>query len=298
MAAMQAPSGDRQTLPPEERPLVTTWRRFRKNRGVIPSLVLLTVLSLSALLAPVLAPHDPIKPNLAGGVLQPPSVVHWFGTDELGRDVFSRLLYGSQISLSVGLISVGIALGLGITLGLLAGYFRGKVDAVIMRVMDAFLAFPSLVLALAITAVLGASLGNAMIAIGLVAMPTYARLVRGQVMAVSSREFVEAAHALGARDKRIMLIHILPNIMAPIIVQSTLNVATAILSEAGLSFLGLGVQPPTPSWGSMIAQGRSYLEIAPWMIFVPGTAIFLVVLAFNFLGDGLRDALDPRMKNR
>jgi ABC-type dipeptide/oligopeptide/nickel transport system permease subunit len=296
MATATAPSAE-VTLPAQSH-ASGVWRRFRKTRGVIPSLLVLVFFVLCAVFAPLVAPHDPVKPNLAGGVLLGPSGAHWLGTDDLGRDVLSRLIYGTRVSLSVGLISVGIALGAGVLLGLAAGYFKGKTDMLIMRVMDALLAFPSLILALAITSFLGAGLGNAMIAIGLVAMPNYARLVRGQVIATSGREFVEAAHALGARDWRIIYRHILPNIMAPIIVQSTLNVATAILSEAGLSFLGLGVQPPTPSWGSMVAQGRGYLETAPWMIFAPGTAILLVVLALNFLGDGLRDALDPRMKNQ
>lgn len=285
-------------LTEEQSGLKIFWRRLRRGRGAVLSLVVILCFVLAAILAPVLTSHDPIKPNLLGGILQPPSMTNPLGTDDLGRDTLARLLYGARVSLSVGVIAVGIALTLGVSLGLVAGYFRGRAESLIMRLMDTILAFPSLVLALAITAVLGANLTNAMIAIGLVSVPQFARLVRAQVLSVSNQEFVEASRSLGARDFRIISRHVLPNILAPVIVQSSLTVAAAILAEAGLSFLGLGVQPPTPSWGSMVSQGRAYLEMAPWMIFAPGGAIFMVVLAFNFLGDGVRDALDPRMKGR
>jgi peptide/nickel transport system permease protein len=245
-------------------------------------------------LAPFISPYDPNRQRLLEA-LQAPSAEHLLGTDENGRDVLSRILYGTRISLAAGIFSVSIALILGITTGLLSGYFGGKVDNIIMRFMDALLAFPTLVLALAITAALGPGLRNAMIAIGIVGTPIFARLTRGQVLSVREREFVEAARTLGAGHLRIMLTHILPNVMAPLIVQMSLSVAVAILAEATLSFLGLGVQPPEPSWGSMVSRGKDYLDLAPWLAFAPGGAIFLAVMGFNFVGDAVRDALDPRL---
>ncbi|HSC71300.1 MAG TPA: nickel transporter permease [Candidatus Methylomirabilis sp.] len=253
-------------------------------------------LILAAILAPQLAPHDPTEQHLED-MVRPPDREHLLGSDELGRDILSRLLYGARVSLAVGVLSVGISLLIGVSLGLVAGYRGGWLDEVIMRLMDGLLAFPALVLALAITAALGPSLGNAMIAIGIVGIPGFARLVRGQVLSVRAQEFVEAARAVGGGDRRIILRHVVPNVLAPIIVHSSLRIAFAVLTEASLSFLGLGAQPPTPSWGSMLNAGREYLEMAPWLCIAPGAAIFVTTLSFNFLGDGLRDALDPRLKS-
>lgn len=251
---------------------------------------------LSALLAQVISPYSPTKQQMTNS-LQPPSLQHLLGTDELGRDMLSRILYGGQASLEAGFFSVGIALIIGVMLGLVAGYWSNTwIETVIMRVMDALLAFPALVLALAFVAALGPGLNNAIVAIGIVNVPTYARLTRGQVLSAKEREYVEAAKTIGASDFRIILRHLLPNISSPLIVQTSLGFATAILAEAALSFLGLGVQPPTPSWGEMLNGARGYLEIDPWLIIGPGAAIFLAVLGFNFIGDGIRDILDPRFR--
>ncbi len=251
---------------------------------------------LSALLASVISPYDPTAQQMTNA-LQPPSIHHLLGTDELGRDMLSRILYGGQASLEAGFLSVGIALVIGVTLGLVAGYWSNSwVETVIMRVMDAMLAFPALVLALAFVAALGPGLNNAILAIGIVGIPTYARLTRGQVLSAKEREYIESARAAGASDVRIILRHLLPNVSSPLIVQTSLGFATAILAEAALSFLGLGVQPPTPSWGEMLNGARGYLEIDPWLIIGPGAAIFLAVLGFNFIGDGIRDVLDPRFR--
>ena len=260
-------------------------------------MVIVALLILSALLAPWIAPYSPTKQRVTNA-LQPPSAQNLLGTDELGRDILSRIIYGGQASLEVGAIAVGIAMFSGVALGLIAGYWSNSMlDQVIMRLMDALLAFPALVLALALVAALGPSLENAIIAVGIVGIPAYARLTRAQVLTVKEREFVVAARTTGARDVRIILTHILPNVTAALIIQSSLGVAFAILAEAGLSFLGLGVQPPTPSWGSMLSAGRGYLDLDPWLVIGPGTAIFVAVLGFNFLGDGIRDVLDPRLRN-
>ena len=273
-------------------------RRLSKTRLAPFALAVIVVLILAALLAPVIAPYTPDKPDF-GAALEGPSSAHWFGADNLGRDIFTRVVYGSRVSLQVGIIAVSISLVIGTTLGLIAGYSGvGLVDTIIMRCMDALLAFPTLVLALAITAALGPSLTNVMIAVGIVGVPAYARLVRGQVLSVAKREYVEAARVVGVPDLRIIWRHVLPNVTAPLIVQASLGVAFAILSEASLSFLGLGVQPPTPSWGGMLSFGKDWLDRAPWMAIAPGSAIFITVLAFNFLGDGIRDALDPRLQHR
>ncbi len=259
-------------------------------------LAVIAALVVAATLAPYLAPYDPVEQRLEQ-MLERPSRAYLLGTDDLGRDILSRLVYGARVSLLVGLLSVGISLVAGVSLGLVAGYRGGWLDEVIMRAMDGLLAFPALVLALAITAALGPSLRNAMIAIGVVGIPGFARLVRAQVLSLRAQEFVEAARAGGLGDARIVLRHIVPGTLAPIIVHASLRVAFAVLAEAGLSFLGLGVQPPTPSWGAMLSAGREYLETAPWLCMAPGAAIFVTTLSFNFVGDGLRDAFDPRLRS-
>jgi len=280
--------------PARGRPAVLLGRLLRGHLAKVGLLVIATLV-VAAVLAPALAPYDPTEQRLER-MLQPPGGQHLLGTDDLGRDILSRVLYGARVSLLVGVLAVGISLLAGVSLGLVAGYRGGWVDDVTMRVMDGLLAFPALVLALAITAALGPSLRNAMIALGIVGIPGFARLVRGQVLSLRAQEYVEAARAAGLADGRIVVRHILPGTLAPIIVHASLRVAFAVLAEAGLSFLGLGTQPPTPSWGSMLNTGREYLEMAPWLSVAPGAAIFVTTLSFNFLGDGLRDALDPRLR--
>jgi peptide/nickel transport system permease protein len=269
-------------------------RLLRGHLAKVGAAVVLALVGV-AVLAPVLAPYDPTEQAL-DRMLQPPGRAHWLGTDDLGRDILSRLLHGARVSVGVGVVAVGLSLIIGVSLGLVAGYRGGWIDEVLMRVMDGLLAFPALVLALAITAALGPNLRNAMLAIGIVGIPGFARLVRGQVLSLRAQEFVEAARAGGLGDGRIVLRHIVPGTLAPIIVHASLRVAFAVLAEAGLSFLGLGTQPPTPSWGAMLNNGREYLEMAPWLAIGPGAAIFVTTLGFNFLGDGLRDAADPRLR--
>jgi peptide/nickel transport system permease protein len=258
--------------------------------------VLLTLLGLAGA-ADIIAPYDAAAQSYAD-VLQPPSLQHLFGTDDLGRDVLSRVIFGSRVSLQVGFISVLVALIGGVPLGLAAGYLRGIADEWSMRLMDAISAFPALVLALAITAALGTGIGNAMLAIGVVHVPLFARLARGQALAIRERDFVLAARALGATGPRIIARHVWPNLTATIIVQASLAVTTAIITEASLSFLGLSVRPPAPSWGNLLSQGYQYLETAPWLAAASGAAIFITVLGLNFFGDGVRNALDPRMSRR
>jgi peptide/nickel transport system permease protein len=257
-------------------------------------LVVLLLVTLMALLADVLAPYNPNQIQPAG-ILATPSVLHPLGTDAIGRDVLSRIVFGARASLMAGVVSVAVALVLGVTIGLVSGYNGGWIDDLFMRIVDALYSFPALLLALAITAILGPGLTNVMLAIGIVFTPAFARLVRGQALSVRERDFVTAARVTGAGPWRIMGAHIWPNVTAPIVVQASLQVAAAIVIEAGLSFLGLGVQPPTPSWGSMLKEGYQYMEQAPWLAFAPGAAMFLTVLAFNLFGDGLRHALDPRL---
>jgi peptide/nickel transport system permease protein len=249
----------------------------------------------AALLAPLVSPHSPLKQDL-GHALAAPSWAHLLGTDNVGRDVLSRVIWGTRVSLIAGLGSVAIAVAAGGLLGLAAGYAGGRADALVMRLMDAVLSFPPLVLALALGAVLGAGLAGVVIALGVVYTPTFARLMRGQVLAITGREYVDAARALGAPGWRIAWHHVLPNATAPIVVQASLSVAFAILAEASLSFLGLGIQPPAASWGSMINAGRGYLQQAPWIAFGPGAALFVTVVGLNFVGDAIRDALDPRLR--
>ena len=250
-------------------------------------------LVLVALLAPALAPHDPLATDLYGR-LQPPSLNHPMGTDELGRDILSRVIFGARISLRIGLICIAISMTTGTALGLLAGYRGGLVDGLVMRLMDVLLAFPSILLAIAIVAVLGPGIENVMVAVSAVLVPQFARLVRASVLSVRELAYVEAARALGASGLRIALVSVLPNCLTPLVVQASLSLATAILDAAGLSFLGLGAQPPTPEWGAMLNSGRDLLLKAPWVMAFPGLAIFVVALGLNLLGDGLRDALDPR----
>ncbi len=270
-------------------------RTLREQPRLAVALVLVVALMLLALVGPLLTPYDPIKTS-PGDQLQPPSLAHPLGTDDLGRDVLARTLYGARISLPVGVLAVLIGLTCGMLLGLPAGYIGGWYDLLAMRFVDALLAFPGLILAISITSALGPQIQNAMIAIGIVTIPVYARLSRGQVLQARSREYVEAARTIGAGDTRIVVRHILPNIVNPLIVQATLSIAFAILAEAGLSFLGLGAQPPTPTWGFDINHARGYLTNAAWMSIGPGLAILLSVFTFNLLGDSLRDLLDPTLR--
>lgn len=272
------------------------WRRYRRNRVAVFGAVLLFLEIMIALLAPWLAPHNPTQLQLDKVLLPPGAPGHLLGTDEFGMDVLSRLIYGARISLTVGLVVVSISAGLGILLGALAGYYGGWVDTVVMRVVDLLLAFPFFVLAIAIMAVLGPSLYNAMIALGSIGWTGYARIVRGQFLALREKEFVEGARSAGCNDLYVIVRHMLPNSWAPVIVQATLGLGGAILSASGLSFLGMGAQPPTPEWGAMLSTGQYYIRRAPWLTTYPGLAILLTVLALNFVGDGLRDALDPRLK--
>jgi peptide/nickel transport system permease protein len=266
-----------------------------RQRGALIGLVILAVLATTAVAAPWLSPRDPIR-TAAREALQPPGGRFVLGSDQFGRDVASRVLHGARISLLVGVISVSIAVGLGAPLGLVSGYYGGRLDALIMRVMDVMLAFPGILLALAIVSVLSPGLGNVMIAVGLSAVPGYARLVRATVLSAREHLYVEAARALGGRDGGILVRDILPNVIAPLIVTATLGLGGAILSAAALSFLGLGSQPPQPEWGRMLSEGRDYLREAWWISTFPGLGILLTVLAMNLVGDGLRDVLDPRLK--
>jgi peptide/nickel transport system permease protein len=268
-------------------------RRLVKRRGAMVGIVVVLFFILVAVAAPLIAPYDPVATSWSA-VRKPPSVAHWFGTDEIGRDVLSRVIFGARASLLAGVVSVGISLACGVPIGLVSGYVGGFLDGFLMRITDALLACPFLILAIALAAFLGPSLTNAMIAIGISAMPAFIRLTRAQVMNAKVEDYVEAARAVGNPHRRIVLRHILPNILAPIMVQATLAIAAAIIAEASLAFLGLGQQPPAPSWGSMLNAARNFLDEAPWMAMWPGAAIFSVVLAFNLFGDGLRDALDPR----
>ena len=270
-------------------------RRLARRKGAMVALAIIMLLVLLAILAPSIAPYDPTKQSWAA-VRKAPSALYWFGTDEVGRDILSRIIYGARASLMAGVISVGIAIAVGVPVGLVAGYAGGLVDGIISRFTDAMLACPFLILAIALAAFLGPSLGNAMIAIGVTATPIFVRLTRGQVLSVKAEDYVEAARAIGNPPWRIAFRHILPNVLPQLLVQATLTIATAIIAEASLSFLGLGQQPPAPSWGSMLNAAQRFLTTAPWMAVWPGLAIFITVLSFNLLGDGLRDALDPRAK--
>jgi len=297
-------SANVETLPAEE--LLKTkkrsqsadvWKRLKRSKTAVLGIVLIAMFLSMALFAPVIADYEgeALKLNVKER-LQGPSADHIFGTDEFGRDIFARVVYGTRISLFVGIISVSIALSIGGFLGAIAGYYGGKIDNVIMRLLDVILAVPTILLAITIVASLGASMMNLMIAVGISNIPGFARIVRASVLSVKDQEFIEAAKAIGAKDHIIIMKHVLPNSMAPIIVYATLKVATAIMATASLSFIGLGVQPPTPEWGSMLAGGRAYIRDQMYIVMYPGLAIVLTVLSLNLIGDGLRDALDPKLK--
>ena len=272
------------------------WRRFLQHRLAVAGLGVLAILVTAAVLAPRLAPHDPIRQHLPSA-LAPPSAEYPLGADEFGRCVLSRILFGARLSLVVGVIATGIAATFGTLAGLLGGYFS-RLDGLVMRIMDVLLAFPGILLAIAIMAALGPSLPNVMIAVGIRSIPSFARITRSMVLSLREQEFVQAAHALGAGHGRVLFGHVLPNSVSPLLVFSSMQVATSILLAAILSFLGLGVQPPTPEWGKMVSDGRAYLMEAPHVSLFPGLAIFVTVMGFNCVGDGLRDALDPRMRAR
>jgi peptide/nickel transport system permease protein len=271
------------------------WLRLVRRQGAMLGLAIIVFFVMLALLAPLIAPYDPLQTSWTA-VRKGPNLQHWFGTDEIGRDVLSRVIWGTRASLLAGLVSVAISISVGLPIGMLAGYLGGWVDALISRATDAMLACPFLILAIALAAFLGPSLTNAMVAIGVSATPIFIRLTRAQVLSVKVEDYIEAARSVGNSPLRIALRHILPNIVAPLIVQATLAIAAAVIAEASLSFLGLGQQPPEPSWGSMLNTAKNYIDNAPWMAIWPGLSIFLLVLSFNLLGDGLRDALDPRYR--
>lgn len=289
---------DQQLDPASNRP--SRWmsliQKLVGNKMALIGGIIIFICIMSALFAPLISPYDPFEMDLTKK-LETPSLEHWMGTDDKGRDILSRVIYGSRISLTVGVVSVLIGAFFGIILGLISGYYGKIIDAIIMRFVDVLLAFPGILLALAIISALGPDLINVMIAVGIFTIPTFARIVRGSTLEVKKVEYIDAARALGGSDVRIICLHILPNIMSPIIVQGTLRLATAILTAAGLSFLGMGAQPPSPELGAMLSNGRTFLTSAPHVATFPGLAIALIVIGFNLLGDGLRDALDPRMKD-
>lgn len=274
---------------------IKAWSRFRRHRLAIFGLIMMAILIFLAVFAPFLSPYSPFKLNLPDRV-SPPTLKHWLGTDGTGRDVWARVLLGGRVSLSVGLVAVSISSAIGIVLGGLSGYFGGKIDMVIMRITDTVMCFPTLIIIITLVAVVGPSIYNSMLVIGLLSWPGTARIVRGQFLYLREQQFVEAARCLGIAPFRIIFAHIIPNAIGPVVVAATFGMASAILMEAGLSFLGLGVQPPTPSWGNMLrdAQTLTILETMPWMWVPPGVMIIISVLSINFIGDGLRDALDPR----
>jgi len=282
-------------LPPPETFLEQTLRLFLRNRLATAGAIIILLLIVLALIGPALTPYDPIGVYMDAR-LTPPGLKHPFGTDDFGRDVLSRVLSGASVSLKVGVIAVSISTVIGTLLGAISGYYGRWIDEVIMRLMDVLFAFPAILLAIAILAALGPGISNAMIAIGIVYTPIFARITRGSVLTVREEVYIDAATSIGCRDSRILFRHILPNVIAPVIVETTLSLAFAILAEAALSFLGLGTQPPDPSWGRMLSESRGYIQDAPWLGIFPGLAIMFTVMGFNFLGDGLRDALDPRMK--
>jgi peptide/nickel transport system permease protein len=291
MAEIPAKSAEEKMTPPWKE----AWKSFYKNRLALAGLVIVVFFIILAIIAPLVAPYSYDGQALTER-LQPPSSKHWFGTDDFGRDIFSRIVYGARISLWVGFFSVLGSVIAGTLFGILAGYYGRWVDTIISRVFDVMLAFPSILLAIAVVAILGPSLQNALIAIAVINIPNFGRLIRSRVLSVKQEEYIMAARAIGMKDSRILLHHILPNSISPVIVQATLAIASAIIEAAALGFLGLGAQPPTPEWGKMLADSKQYLVQAPWTLFFPGIAIMLTVLGFNLMGDGLRDVLDPKMK--
>ena len=272
------------------------WKRLKKNKLAIISFVVLILLALVAIFAPLIAPYDPYAQDLTR-LNEPPSADHWFGTDDIGRDVFSRVVYGTQISMLVGVVCEAICVPIGVILGALAGYFGGWIDSVISRIIEIFASFPLILFAIAVMFILGPGVMNVFIAIGIIGWTGLARMIRGQIMQLKEKEFIEAARASGASSLKIIFRHLIPNCLSTIIVVITLDIPGDIMLESTLSFVGLGVQPPTPSWGSMISEGRKFIRQNVWYSFFPGLAIMLVVIAFNTLGDGVRDALDPKLKN-
>ena len=272
------------------------WKRLKKNKLAVISFIVLVLLALVAIFVPLIAPYDPYAQDLTR-LNEPPSADHWFGTDDIGRDVFSRVVYGTQISMLVGVVCEAICVPIGVILGALAGYFGGWIDSVISRIIEIFASFPLILFAIAVMFILGPGVMNVFIAIGIIGWTGLARMIRGQIMQLKEKEFVEAARASGASNLKIIFRHLIPNCLSTIIVVITLDIPGDIMLESTLSFVGLGVQPPTPSWGSMISEGRRFIRQNVWYSFFPGLAIMLVVLAFNTLGDGVRDALDPKLKN-
>jgi peptide/nickel transport system permease protein len=280
---------------PRLRRFLEGWQRFRRHRAAMGGLALLLALLVLSLAAPLLTSYDPMTQKLSE-VLRPASAIHPLGTDHLGRDMAARLLYGGRLSLLIGFLAVGVGLAIGVPLGAVSGFYGGRVDLLVQRFADILLSFPDFLLALSLVAILGVGLQNVIVAVGISAVPRFIRLVRGSVLSIREQAYVEAAHAIGQRQAGIIFRHVLPNAIAPVIVQATLSLGFAILVAAGLGFLGLGVQPPTPEWGTMLGEGRQYMFRAPALTTYPGLAIFLGVLGFNLFGDGLRDALDPRMR--
>lgn len=298
MAELAKNRADITTIPAEEKhvsPMTEAWQSFYKNKLALAGLGIVIFFIILAIIAPFIAPYS-FKEQVLADRLQAPSSEHWFGTDDFGRDIFSRIVYGARISLWVGFFSVLGSVVAGTALGIIAGYYGRWVDAIISRIFDIMLAFPSILLAIAVVAILGPSLQNALIAIAVINIPNFGRLVRSKVLSIKQEEYIMAARAVGMKDTRILFRHILPNSVSPVIVQATLAIATAIIEAAALGFLGLGAQAPTPEWGKMLADSKQYLVQAPWTLFFPGMAIMLTVLGFNLMGDGLRDVLDPKMK--
>ena len=273
----------------------TVSKRLLKNKAAVVGGIIILFFIFVAALGPLFVKTDPLAQNLLNK-LQPPSKEHWFGTDNFGRDIFSRIVHGAKLTLVVGFLSVAVGGIIGVLVGIIAGYYGGRFDTISMRIMDVLLAFPGILLALAIVSVLGGSIRNVILAVGIFSVPAFARIVRGSTLQVKKLEYIDAVRSLGASDMRIIFRHILPNIMSPIIVQATMRIATAILTASGLAFLSLGAPPPTPEWGAMLNDGRTYMHNAGHMVLIPGVMIVIVVLAFNIFGDGLRDALDPKMK--
>lgn len=290
------PVQDEQVVTKKRSQLKEVWRRFCRNKQAMIGLAMLFLLIFAAVFANVIAPYDPVEQNLLIR-LQGPSAAHWFGTDELGRDIFSRILYGARISLTVGLIAVSISCVAGCALGAIAGYYGGILDTVIMRISDIMMAIPSILLNISIVAALGTGLQNVMIAIGVSSVPAYCRIMRASLLSLKNQEFVDASRVAGSTDFYIIMHHIIPNSLAPLIVQATLKIGGAILSCASMSFIGLGIVPPTPEWGAMLSTGRDFLRDAPHLTAFPGLAIMFAVFSMNLIGDGLRDALDPKLKN-